>query len=911
MLSNKDFTTFSLEYLVKVYKDYKLNAKQVPLDLEEFFIENASEFDSYLVSYNVEDETQESETVESGELLKQQTNVYKILAQNIIKNYIKNAPLSFSSSLVFNDSKKPAELNLNFYNLSQAELTKNINLNGEFGFFNTSVQDIFEKLESLLKNDTAYHISHLPTNEQEWFLQEIANTSLVNEERQEIFENLAKSEVFESFLAKKFPGVKRFGADGLESFMVFLLSLTKFAKQQNVTDILSGMAHRGRLNSLVNFTNKPLSVLLAEFLGNYKVSEESGLSYDVKYHMGYKGLSNGVNVEILPNPSHLEVVNPVVLGKVKALQDERKEHKSSLPLLIHGDSAYLTLGVNQETFTLKELNGYCTKGTVHVVLNNGLGFTAQAGVDYLSNHNAWGDFLNCPVLHIYANEVEALYKAGKLAINYRQKFNKDIFINIIGHRKFGHNEGDEPKFTNPLYYKNSTNIASYTKTYQEKLVSLGFNKEELNNFVLKQNSHMEQELKDAKSLKVGELVLNNNWGDFNLNSHNKLQEGNTAIKSKELLELCNVICKEPESFALNSKIKRQIQNRKELIESNKIDWAGAELLAYASLLKQGFNVRLSGEDSKRGTFSHRHACYVDQENGSSYNVLSGLESENARFNIYNSTISEFGVLGFDYGYSLYNPNTLTIWEAQFGDFANGGQVIIDQFIASAESKWLMLSNLVMLLPHGLEGQGPEHSSARLERFLQLCANNNITVAYPTTSANMFHLLRRQVVSGFKKPLVVMSPKSLLRHSGVLSSLSDLSEGGFNKVIVEKENKKDFKGVIVCTGKVYYDLLEHKQQNNIEDFAIIRLEQLYPFPTVELQNVLKDLNFTNLIWAQEEHENSGAYTYVKDKLATVLKELGKNTKVYYAGRKESAAPACGYSLMHNAEKQEVLQKAFNL
>ncbi len=914
-MSKKDILEISnIDYLARVYKDYKNNLQSVSQELEDFFTKNQKELDNHISLNDLED----AKNTETKDVLSANFNLgvfYKNIAKTIIENHIKYAQHTHQSSYVFKEEKNNIdELSHSFYGLDEKTLEKEVNLKGYYGFNAISFKNLFKTLQSLFCKDVNYSIYHLSEEEKDFFVKNIKagnSTKLDESEKLEVFKDLVKSQHFESFLATKFVGVKRFGADGVDSFMVFLQALTKHANKNGVKDILTGMAHRGRLNCLYNFSKKPLQDIFAEFSGNVEINDDTKTkSFDVKYHMGYKGVNNGVSVEILPNPSHLEAINPVVLGKLKALQDERKEAKSSCALLVHGDSAYYTLGVNQETFTLNGLQGYDTKGTLHLILNNDLGFTAQAGIDYPQDHNAWGYFLKCPVLHVHADKIEELYKLANLALDYKIKFNKDIFINIIGYRKFGHNEGDEPNFTNPLYYKNTKNFNLYVQNYKESLVKQGFDENKLDDFIKDNQAFMEEKLKQAQETKTSPLQFNNAWQGFDIKKHDAMQENNTTCKQEDLTKLLQNLNKIPENFALNNKIKRQITNRAELAKANKIDWATAESLAYASLLQQGFNVRLSGEDAKRGTFSHRHAVYIDQENGKEYNVLQNLPSSKGDFNVYNSTISEFGVLGFDYGYSLQNPNNLTIWEAQFGDFANGGQVIIDQFISSAESKWFMLSNLVMLLPHGLEGQGPEHSSARLERFLQLCANNNMLVAYPTTPANLFHLLRAQVLASYKKPLVVMSPKSLLRHKDVVSDLSDFTLKGFEKIIVDSDNKK-VKKVVLCTGKVYYDLKKEKEERNTQDILIIRLESLHPFPYNELEDALKNVDFNDILWVQEEHENSGAYYYVKDKINEILLNLNKTNNILYAGRKPSPSPACGFMLLHNEQKQDFLTKVFDL
>jgi 2-oxoglutarate dehydrogenase E1 component len=740
-----------------------------------------------------------------------------------------------------------------------------------------------------------------------------------------ILQDLLEVEAFENFLHIKFPGTKRFSIEGGAGAISCLEETIMELSELGVEEVVIGMAHRGRLSSITKVIGKPYVGIFAGFNGISSVPAEIKISSDVKYHLGasaLRALDNGkqIKLSLTYNPSHLEAVNPVTTGKVRAKQEkiEDRQRNKVVCLLIHGDAAFAGQGVVAETLSFAELEGFNVGGTIHLVINNQVGFTANPQDARAGRYpTEVAKIINAPIFHINGNDPQALKKASMIAANFRHKFKKDIVIDVTCYRLYGHNEGDEPLFTQPLMYKEIAKQKPLFELYGAKLISQKVltpqqYQEMLSSFRAKLDDALAQS-KDYVPQKAD--CFEGSWQGFTKGEEDYEEIYQTGINLDLLTKLGLALTNTPDGFSLNAKIQRQLEAKVKMIQSaENIDWSLGEALAYATLLWDGYKIRLCGQDSGRGTFSHRHAVLIDQLNETNYIPLNNIDAK-ASFEVIDSNLSEFGVLGFEYGYSQADPRCLNIWEGQFGDFANGAQVIIDQFIASAEQKWLRFSGLVMLLPHGFEGQGPEHSSARLERFLQLCAQENIQVANCTTPASFFHLLRRQMKRNYRKPLIIMTPKSLLRHKLATSSLVDFADNthfktiiGDNKPLIadDKVNK-----VILCSGKVYYDLYEYREKSQKNDVAIIRIEQYYPFPTNSLAKELYKYKNAQIIWVQEEPKNMGAWTFIKPRVNKVLQESEIVDKYFrYIGRKDAASPAVGYLKIHNQEQEDLIKRAFN-
>ena len=734
-------------------------------------------------------------------------------------------------------------------------------------------------------------------------------TSFSKEEKMEILHSLNKSEILESFIHMKYPGQKRFSLEGGETLIPMLVEMLHHGAAEGVEQIVLGMAHRGRLNVLTNFLGKSYSDLFREFEKTYVPDTFEG-SGDVKYHKGYSSdfaAKNGksVHIALCANPSHLEAVDPIVEGKVRAKQEQYSEGKLGpiMPVLIHGDASIAGQGVVYETMQLSKLSGYKTGGTMHIVINNQVGFTASPketkSTPYCTDI---AKSFGAPVFHVNAEDPERAIASMRLAIEVRQKFGCDVFIELNCHRKYGHNESDEPAFTQPDVYKIVKQKDNVRNLYRKALIKEGSLSEE-------QGEALEKEFKDSleAALKVTQEGLNEKKKKEHPEKPSLLAPVKTGVPLERLIELTEKFTTIPEGFKLNSKLKRLMDDRMKMIsgdpEAPAIDWGMAEHLAYATLLTEGIHVRLSGQDCGRGTFSHRHAALTDQDTAKRYYPLSHLSGDQAPFDVYNSPLSEYAVMGFEYGYSLSYKKALVLWEGQFGDFANGAQIIIDQFIVSAEQKWNRLSPLTLLLPHGYEGQGPEHSSGRMERFLQLAGNDSLYIVNPSTAAQHFHVLRRQGMSGLLKPLVVFTPKALLRFPPSLSAPNELASGEFQEVIDDPKAPKKARRLLFCSGKVYYDLID---RNKRDDIAIVRIEQLYPLHEEKVQSILKNYSgISECFWVQEEHQNQGAYSYIQPLLQNLLPE---KLTLRYVGRDRSASTAAGTSALHNQELEKFLKEA---
>jgi 2-oxoglutarate dehydrogenase E1 component len=747
-------------------------------------------------------------------------------------------------------------------------------------------------------------------------------------DKRKILGQLTEAEGFEAFCARKYVGTKRFGLEGGESTIPAVQATIETAAKHGVAEIAIGMAHRGRLNVLVNVVKKPYMQVFSEFKGTGANPDDVQGSGDVKYHLGTSTdieiAGRTVHLSLQPNPSHLEAVDPVVVGKVRARQDMRGDTKgrhSVMGILLHGDAAFAGQGLVYETLAMSQLIGYRTGGTVHIITNNQIGFTTVPAHAFSGLYcTDIAKSIQAPIFHVNGDDPEAVVFIARMATEFRMTFGVDAVVDIVCYRRHGHNESDEPAFTQPIMYNRIRQMIPVRGWYAQRLaaehsVPAEESQAMLDGFTAK----LEVAYQAAQSFKPNKADwLEGHWSGLKSAGESdeveRLHE--TAVPLDTLREVGGALCRVPESFQANPKILRQLDAKKQAIEGGEgIDWATGEALAFGTLLLEGHRVRLSGEDVQRGTFSHRHAVLIDQQTQAEYVPLNNIREGQPRFEAFNSLLSEAGVLGFDYGYSLADPHTLTLWEAQFGDFANGAQVIIDQFIASGETKWLRMSGLVMLLPHGHEGQGPEHSSARLERYLQLCAERNMRVCNFTTPANYFHALRRQLKANYRKPLIVMTPKSLLRHKLAVSSLSEFGPGSaFRYVIPEVDAiapDEAVKRVVLCTGKVYYDLLAERREKGINDVAIVRVEQMYPFPAKSLANALAPYRNAEVVWCQEEPENMGAWHFLDRRIEEVLGQLGSSRRPLFVGRGAAASPATGLAKVHQQQQDALVRDALGL
>jgi len=827
--------------------------------------------------------------------------------------------------------EEPKDLTLEWHGFAGQE-DMEVYVGGAFGFEWVKVGDLYKELRKTYCGPVGIEYMHISDTAERRFLQEkfeLPDTvvEFTPEGKRAILSAVIRGEQYENFLGKKYVGTKRFGLDGGESMIPALEAVIKYGGATGAREIVYGMAHRGRLNVLANVMAKPYKVIFHEFSGGSANPDDVGGSGDVKYHLGtstdreFDGIK--VHMSLVPNPSHLEAVNPVVLGKVRAQQaihDDLSKHEKVLPVLIHGDAAFAGQGVVWECFGLSGVQGYSTGGCIHFVINNQIGFTTSPKFARSSPYPSdVAKGVQAPILHVNGDDPEAVTFACKLAVEYRQKFKRDIVIDMWCYRRFGHNEGDEPMFTQPLMYAEIKKHPRVSKVYADRLVAEGvIDKDWAGEEADKFTAVLDQEFEAGKSYKPNEADwFAGRWSGLHKPADPETARRNvhTAIEPKLFESLGRTLTTVPEDHTIHKTLQRVLDAKKEMFETGEgLDWATAEALAFGSLVTEGFGVRLSGQDSGRGTFSQRHAIWIDQKTEEKYIPLSTLP--HGKFEVYDSTLSEFGVLGFEYGFAMADPKTLVMWEAQFGDFANGAQIMIDQFIASGEAKWLRANGLVLLLPHGFEGQGPEHSSARLERFLQLCANDNIQVCNITSPANYFHVLRRQMLRPFRKPLVIMTPKSLLRHPMAKSSAQYFQgDSHFMRILSDKteiEDKK-VKRLVLCSGKVAYDLMENRDEEGIDDVSIVRIEQLYPFPGEPLAVRLKRMtNLEEVVWCQEEPKNNGAWFFVESRIEDALTASGhKGMRPSYAGREPGASPATGFAARHQAQQQALVSVALGL
>ncbi len=835
------------------------------------------------------------------------------------------------------------ELEASYWGFGEADMDRPIFIDGVLGLETATLREIIQIVRRTYCGNIGVQYMHIADPaEKAWVQERIEGRdkeiTFTKEGKIAILKKLIETEGFERFCHRRFPGTKRFGLDGGEAMIPALEQIIKRGGALGVKDIVFGMAHRGRLNTLAGVMGKPYRAIFHEFQGGSSLPSDIEGSSDVKYHMGASSDrafdGNSVHLSLTANPSHLEIVNPVVLGKTRAKQaahlknkiDANPDRGMAVGLLIHGDAAFAGQGVGMECLALMGLKGYRTGGTIHFIINNQIGFTTAPRFSRSSPYPSDVALMAAaPILHCNGDDPEAVVFSAKMATEFRQKFAKDVVVDMFCYRRFGHNEGDDPTFTQPIMYAKIKDHPSTRDLYAQRLIAEGVTTQaEFDGWLKDFDTYLDAEFDAGKTYKATKADwLDGKWSGLGLPEEDE-RRGSTSVARAKLTEIGRKITTIPNDIDIHKTLKRVIEGRQQMIETGEgLDWATAESLAFCSLLDEGFPVRLSGQDSIRGTFSQRHSAFVDQTTEERYFPFNHLREGQAMYEGIDSALSEEAVLGFEYGYSLADPNTLTLWEGQFGDFVNGAQVIIDQFISSGERKWLRMSGLVMLLPHGYEGQGPEHSSARLERFLQMCAEDNMQVANCSTPSNYFHILRRQIHRPFRKPLILMTPKSLLRHKKAVSSLAEISEGSsFHRVLHDDaERRPDVAGVklvaddkirrvILCSGKVYYDLLEDREKKQIKDVYIMRLEQFYPWPMKSLMTELGRFKNAELVWCQEEPRNMGGWTFVEPWLELTLDKLKiKATRARYVGRPASASTAAGQMSRHLKELEAFLTEAF--
>jgi 2-oxoglutarate dehydrogenase E1 component len=835
--------------------------------------------------------------------------------------------------------KNEEELDPRTYGFSEADLDRPIFLDKVLGLEFGTIRQIVAILRRTYCQTLGVEFLHISNGAQKGWIQERIEgpdkeITFTREGKRAILNKLVEAEGFEKFSDLKFTGTKRFGLDGGESMIPALEQIIKRGGALGVREIVIGMPHRGRLNVLAQVMAKPQRAIFHEFKGGSSTPNEIEGSGDVKYHLGASSDrefdANKVHLSLTANPSHLEIVDPVVLGKVRAKQDQLgatpEDRTMVMPLLIHGDASFAGQGVVAECLGLSGLRGHRTGGSVHFILNNQIGFTTDPRYSRSSPYPSdVAKMIEAPIFHCNGDDPEAVVFAAKIATEFRQKFQKPVVIDMFCYRRHGHNEGDEPSFTQPLMYKAIAAHPSTLEIYGNKLTGEGVvTAGEVEKMKADWRARLDVELEAAQSYRANKADwLDGRWAGFKTAGEaDDPRRGHTGVEIAKLKQIGEKITTLPQGFHLHRTLNRFLENRRKSIETGvNIDWSTGEALAFCSLLQEGHRVRLSGQDSERGTFSQRHSVLIDQENENRYTPFNHLDDGQARFEVINSMLSEVAVLGFEYGYSLAEPNALTLWEAQFGDFANGAQVVFDQFISSGERKWLRMSGLVCLLPHGYEGQGPEHSSARLERFLQMCAEDNMQVANCTTPANYFHILRRQLNRDFRKPLVLMTPKSLLRHKRAVSRLDEMGPNtSFHRLLwddaqmlpdekIKLAADDKMRRVVICSGKVYYDLYEEREKRGVNDIYLLRIEQLYPFPTKALMLELSRFKLAEIVWCQEEPRNMGGWVFVDIFLEWVLNQIGaKHRRARYTGRPASASTAVGQMSLHLAQLKQFLEDA---
>ena len=917
--------------LKQLYLAYSKDKNSVNIDWQEFFNDLTPDASSFLEEFNLNNEVSVNQININTPLDKdsRSATLDSIRALMLIRAYRVRGHLKANlDPLKITQSSDHPELNPESYGFKEEDMDRLIFIDNVLGIESATLREILTNLEATYCGTIGVQFMHIQDPEQKAWVQQTLEKVLNQPDftdmgKKAILERLVAAEIFERFLDRKYTGTKRFGLEGAESMIPALEQILKRGSKLGLEEVVIGTAHRGRLNILANFMGKPFEAIFSEFQGNSSQPENIEGAGDVKYHLGTSSDrefdGKKVHLSLTANPSHLEAVNPVVVGKVRAKQDQKEDlgRRKVAALLIHGDAAFSGQGLVPETLDLSELKGYRIGGTIHFIINNQIGFTtnpvnSRSG-PYCSDVAL---MIQAPIFHVNGDDPEAVVHAARMAIEFRQKFNKDIVIDMFCYRRHGHNEGDEPAFTQPNMYKAISSHPTTQEIYSRKLIEQNLiSQKEAGGFISDWSKKLEEEFAKASSYKPDTADwFSGAWKGLDRAREKGKRRGDTSINIDQFELVSKGLTNIPKSFKLHRKLQKFIEQRKKSYEGEiSIDWSSAEAMALGSLLIEGVKIRLTGQDSGRGTFSQRHAVLVDQENENKIVLLNNISKEQAVFEIVDSPLSEASVLGFEYGYSLAEPNALVMWEAQFGDFANGAQVIIDQFISSGESKWLRMSGLTLLLPHGYEGQGPEHSSARMERFLQLCAEDNLQVVNCTTPANYFHVLRRQMHRSFRKPVIIFTPKSLLRNKNAVSKISDMTEGSwFHRVLpdpkkISKQDKID--RIVLCTGKIFYDLIKEREEKELTNTRIIRVEQLYPFPEDAVIRELKNFSKAKIIWCQEEPKNMGAWSYINSLIEDVMIEVGsKQNRLFYAGRKAEASTATGLFSRHVLEQNDLIYKA---
>jgi 2-oxoglutarate dehydrogenase E1 component len=914
----KDFSYITQShpaYIEGLYKDYIQNPESVDPEFRKFFegfdfaISNATNGHAIAAT-----ESAAGVGVDGNQLAKE------FAVYNLILAYRKKGHLIANTNPIRKRKDRGADLDLKYFGLNDGDLQQTFGAGKFIGLENASLQQIVDRLKKIYCGHIGVEYDYIVDKKKaDWLQNEIEkfHTPLPLRQKKRILEKLNEGVIFEKFLHTKYVGQKRFSIEGGETTIPALDAMLTVAADLGTEEAVIGMAHRGRLNILANILGKTYEQIFSEFEGTAIPDQTMG-SGDVKYHLGFSSevqTANGktMHLKLAPNPSHLEAVDSVVLGYSRAKADVlyKSDFDKVLPILIHGDASLTGQGIVYEIIQMSKLNGYYTGGTIHFVINNQIGFTTDFDDARSSDYStSVASAVQAPVLHVSGDDPEAVVQCVEIAARFRHEFNSDIFVDMVCYRRHGHNEGDDPKFTQPQLYALIDKHANPREVYVEYLLKHGEqDAKDLAKGMEKQFwSDLQERLDEVKQNPLPYKYQQPElwWKSLRKATEDDFEQSPvTAISEADFKKLFGGLMKWPGDFKPLRKVEKILNDKIKLFEAEqKVDWATGELLAYSSLLVEGNDVRMSGQDVKRGTFSHRHAVLYDETNNKEYNRLSQLSEEQGKFRIYNSLLSEYAVLGFEYGYALANPNSLVLWEAQFGDFANGAQIIIDQFISSAETKWLRMNGVVLLLPHGYEGQGPEHSSARLERFLQQCAELNMVVTNVTTSANLFHVLRRQLKWSFRKPLINFSPKANLRHTGSYSHINEFTSGGFKEVIDDASvNPSQVKKVLFCSGKIYFDLVERQQKESKSDIAIVRLEQIYPLPYKQLEELYKKYNRATWFWVQEEPLNMGAASFLQMNL--------KSINYGIISRQPSAATASGYSKVHAQEQSEIVDTAFSI
>ena len=900
-------------YFAELYEQYLKNPDTVEPSWRAFF--QGFDFGSENASGMVEEAMEDFSCDAVSENMTKEFQVLKL-----INGYRNRGHLFTKTNPVRERRQYSPTLAIENFGLSQDDMDTQFSAGDILGIGKQTLREILKHLQSIYCDAIGVEYMYIRNpDEIEWIQKKLNindnQPNFSSEDKKHILKKLNEAVSFESFLHTKYVGQKRFSLEGNETLIPALDSLIENAAKHGVKEFVMGMAHRGRLSTLTNIFGKSAKDIFSEFDG--KDYEQKIFDGDVKYHLGWTSNrktegGHEINLNIAPNPSHLETVGPVVEGIVRAKQDDKYAEDPSqvLPIIVHGDAAIAGQGVVYEVVQMANLEGYKTNGTIHIVVNNQIGFTTN----YLDGRSSTyctdvGKVTLSPVLHVNADDAEAVVHAMLFALHFRMKFKRDVFIDLLGYRKYGHNEGDEPRFTQPKLYKAIAKHQNPRDIYAEQLISEGvIDEAHVEKLEKEYKDKLEENLEDSRKIDktVITAFMQDEWENYtNATEDKMLVNVDTTYSEDGLKKIAKVISNLPEDKKFIRKIERLVQSRQTMFDEDKLDWAMAEHLAYGTLLEEGYDVRMSGQDVERGTFSHRHAVIKVEDSEEEIVLLNEISEKQGRFFIYNSLLSEYGVVGFDYGYAMASPNTLTIWEAQFGDFSNGAQIMLDQYISAAEDKWKLQNGLVMLLPHGYEGQGAEHSSARMERYLQLCAKDNMFVTDCTTPANMYHLLRKQMKGDFRKPLIVFTPKSLLRHPLVVSTVDEFANGSFQMVIDDAEVKpNDVKSLVFVTGKFYYDLLERRKEFDRNDVALVRVEQLFPLPDKEMKKIIKKYNKAEeVVWAQEEPRNMGAYSHL-------LMHLDEAKTFRAASRRPYGAPAAGSSVRSKKRHQEVIDFVFD-